>query len=58
MVQHCLVDWAWVGGAREGGESGGLSESQKLFSCPEVVQGGFGEEVGLVGSFSSLRALK
>jgi len=58
VVQECVVDCDRVAGIREGGESGGLSWGDQLLGCPDVVRGGFREEVSPVGSLDSFYGLE
>jgi len=58
VVEECIVDCDRVSGIGEGGEPGGLSWSDQLFGCPDVVQGGLCEEVGRVGCSGSLNGIE
>jgi len=58
VVEESVVDRDRVGGVREGGESGGLSWGDHLFGCPNVIRGGFCEEVSPIGSLGSLNGLE
>jgi len=58
VIQECVIDRNRVGGIREGGEPGGLSWGNHLFGCPNVVRGGFCEEVGPIGSLGSFNGFE
>jgi len=58
VVQECVVDRDRVGGIGEGGESGALSGGDQLFGRPDVVRGGFREEIRPVGTFGSFDGFK
>jgi len=58
MIQEGVVDCNGVGGVREGGKSGGLSWGDQLFGRPDIVCGGFCEEISPVGSFGSFYSLE
>jgi len=53
VVEECVVDRDRVGGIGEGGKPGGLSWSDQLFGRPNVIWGGFCEEICPVGSLGS-----
>jgi len=58
VIQECVVDCYGVGSIREGGKAGGLLWGDQLFGCPDVVRGGFCEEIGPVGSLRSFYGLE
>jgi len=58
VIQEHVIYHDWVRGVGEGWEPGGLSWGHQLFGRPDVVRGGFCEEVGRVGGFSSFDGLK
>jgi len=58
VIQKRVIYRDWVRGIRAGGEAGGLSWGDQLFGRPDVVRGGFCEEVSPVGGFSSFDGLE
>jgi len=52
-VGEGVVDGDFVRGVREGGKSGGLSLGDQLFGRPDIVGGGFCEEISPVQGLSS-----
>ena len=58
VVEERVVDSDRVGGIRERGEPGGLSWGDQLLGRPDVVRGGFCEEISPVGSFGPLNGFE
>ena len=58
VVQECIVDRDGIICVWEGGKSGGLSRSDQLFGCPDVIGGRFCEEVRPVGGSGPFNGLE
>jgi len=58
MVSYGSIDCDRVGGTLKGGASGSLSWGDKLLGRPNVLWGGFCEEVGPVGVGCSFDGLE